>query len=123
MNTVKYVIFYGLIALLLSCVSDNSYHVDDVSGKRSIFLNKEISLVGFIHLERSGLLICSEQKSNRCIPIEATIEIYESLKELEGKRVNLRGKYVDHEFSEDGISFSPSRFVVLMIISSGRDQI
>ncbi len=116
MNIVKYIILSGLLACILSCANKSLYQVEDVNSQKSSLLNKEISLVGVIHLKNSGVFICPEKRNEKCIAIEATKKIYVDIAALEGELIQLKGKYVDHEFTEDGVGFLPSRFVVSMII-------
>ena len=91
------------------------YVVEDINDKKSHFVGKNIFLNGTINLKSSGINICSNT-GDECIPIEASIEIYESLKRLDQESVNLQGRYMEHTFSDDGMSFSPSRFVISKIL-------
>ena len=100
------------MASLISCTNKGRYYVDDLNRNKSNFYDKKILLIGFVDINNSILYICSEIESKQCIPVEAPKKIYEDLKKLEKNKVHLLGKYVDHEFADDGTSFLPSRFIV-----------
>lgn len=113
MYIIKHVIFFVLLVSLISCVSNGSYYyVDDLNRDKSNFYEKKIVLTGVVDINNSILYVCSEVESKQCIPIEAPKKIYEDLKRLERNKVHLKGKYVDHEFADDGTNFLPSRFIV-----------